>query len=88
MDARLRLLERMDRPRWLVECHRRGIPVLYRIGDEVRPVFRTWSRPYPGRWRIIGAEPESQEFGPARFVLQSVDWGTQLQCQEVVPYGC
>lgn len=88
MDSNLRTLERTDRPRWLVECHRRGVPVLYKLGDVVSPVLPHGR--YPGRWRIIGAEPPTVEFGglPARFVLQSVDWGTQMQWVRVVPYGC
>lgn len=89
MDASLRELERRDRPRWLAECHRRRIPILYRLGDVVSPVLPSDTR-YPGRWRVVGAEPPTEEFGglPGRFVLQSVDWGTQMQWEKVVPYGC
>lgn len=89
-DADLKALERTDRPRWLVECFRARRPILYKLDDEVSPVLPGNQR-YPGRWRIVGARPATEEFGiplPARFELQSVDWGTLMQWALVVPYGC
>lgn len=89
-DADLKVLERIDRPRWLVECYRARRPILYKLGDEVSPALPGNQR-YPGRWRVVGAEGVTEEFGfrlEARFILRSVDWGTYIQWAVVVPYGC
>lgn len=43
MDERLRLLERTDRRRYLIERHRAGLELVYEVGDIVKIInWKSW----------------------------------------------
>lgn len=82
MDAELRRLERTDRPRFLVECHRRGMAIVYQPGDKVVIVRCGYLpyRPYAGQ---VGWWAGQMQSGVHVILLDA-----QIIANEVKPYGC